>query len=183
MEHEKTDQEKFDEQVDKTGKVVLLSLGGFGIVAALMMSVIALIVSSNKTDTSAVSGGTTAAAGTTFRPASPATVSATIDHVTRGCHTLSVNGGTQSPTQTIRLAVGGNLRVQDNDVMPHQLMMVSGPQASFVGAAMTHMGAQSTVTFPSAGTYVLTTKAGEDYVKGIQTVGADNTLRIKVLVA
>ena len=97
--------------------------------------------------------------------------------------TLSVNGGTQSPTQTIRLAVGGNLRVQDNDVMPHQLMMVSGPQASFVGAAMTHMGAQSTVTFPSAGTYVLTTKAGEDYVKGIQTIGADNTLRIKVLVA
>ena len=94
----------------------------------------------------------------------------------------SVSAG-QSPTQTIRLAVGGNLRVQDNDVMPHQLMMVSGPQASFVGAAMTHMGAQSTVTFPSAGTYVLTTKAGEDYVKGIQTIGADNTLRIKVLVA
>jgi hypothetical protein len=47
---------------------------------------------------------------------------------------------------------------------------------------MGHMGARSTVTFSKPGTYSLTTKAGEDYAKGIQTVGPDNTLRITVVV-
>jgi hypothetical protein len=38
------------------------------------------------------------------------------------------------------------------------------------------------VTFPAAGTYVLSTKAGEDYMKGIKTIGEDNTLKIRVVV-
>ena len=44
------------------------------------------------------------------------------------------------------------------------------------------MGARSSVTFPTAGTYVLSTKAGEDYMKGVQTIGEDNTLHIRVVV-
>jgi hypothetical protein len=48
---------------------------------------------------------------------------------------------------------------------------------------MNHMGARSTVTFPTAGIYNLMTKGGEDYTKGIQTIGPDNTLRLKVVVA
>ena len=48
---------------------------------------------------------------------------------------------------------------------------------------MNHMGASSTIRFPAAGKYVLTTKAGEDYTKGITTIGPDNKLQIKVLVA
>ena len=98
-------------------------------------------------------------------------------------YSIAVNGGAPSPTQTIRMAVGCTLQVQDNDVMPHQLVLVSGPHAQLAGAAMDHMGASSTVTFPKAGTYVLTTKAGEDYTKGIKTIGADNKLQIKVLAA
>jgi hypothetical protein len=47
---------------------------------------------------------------------------------------------------------------------------------------MSHMGARSRVTFPAAGTFVLSTKAGEDYMKGIKTIGEDNTLRITVVV-
>ena len=47
---------------------------------------------------------------------------------------------------------------------------------------MDHMGARSTATFATPGTYSLTTKAGEDYTKGIQTIGPDNTLRLKVVV-
>ena len=180
MEPETTDQQKFDEQVNKTGKVVLLSLAGFGIFAALMMSIAALIVSANKTSTT-----TTVMRNSpmTSRATAPSSANAVIDHVTRGCHTLSVNGNAPSPTQTVRLAVGGSLHLQDNDVMPHRLMLVAGPQANLVGAAMNHMGAQSTVTFPTAGTYTLITKAGEDYTQGIKTIGADNTLKIKVLVA
>jgi hypothetical protein len=82
----------------------------------------------------------------------------------------------------VHLAVGGTLNLQDNDVMPHKLFRVSGPQPSFTGADMTRMGARSTVSFPAAGTYVLSTKAGEDYMRGIKTIGEDNTLKIRVVV-
>ena len=87
-----------------------------------------------------------------------------------------------APSATLHLTAGGVLHVQNNDVMPHQLVRVRGPQATFVAAAMTHMGARSSVTFPTPGTYSLTTKAGEDYMKGIHTTGQDNTLHIKVVV-
>jgi hypothetical protein len=82
----------------------------------------------------------------------------------------------------VHLAVGGTLNLQDNDVMPHKLFRVSGPKPAFIGADMSRMGARSSVTFPTAGTYVLSTKAGEDYMKGVQTIGEDNTLHIRVVV-
>jgi hypothetical protein len=114
----------------------------------------------------------------------PTSASIMIDHVTRGCHTLAVNGANpRAPSVTVHLAAGGILHVQNNDVMPHRLVRAREPRASFVAAAMSHMGARSSVTFPTPGTYSLTTKAGEDYMKGIHTIGPDNTLRIKVVVA
>lgn len=179
MKNENTDQQKFDEQVDRTGKVFLEIAAGVGVVAAVLLSLTALLVAANRTSTTTTMMGAAPAAAKT----APMMANAEISHVTRGCHTLSVNGGAQSPTQTIHLAPGGVLHVQDNDVMPHQLVLVSGPAASLAGGAMNHMGASSTVTFPAAGKYVLTTKAGEDYTKGITTIGPDNKLQIKVLVA
>jgi plastocyanin len=181
METTNSDQQRFDEQVNKTGKLVLQILAGVGIFAALLMSIVALIVSTDRTDSAPASSGASAAAKAP--QTAPTSASATIDHVTRGCHVLTVNHGAQTTSATIHLAAGGSLQVQDNDVMPHQIVRVAGPQAQFVGAAMRHMGARSTVTFPTPGTYSLTTKAGEDYMKGIQTLGPDNTLRIKVIVS
>jgi plastocyanin len=191
VENEETDQEKFDEQVNKTGKGFLEIAAGVGVVAALVMSLVALMVASNKSDSSArvvaaaPSGrldrlstvGRTLAAG-------PRSATIMIDHVTRGCHTLDVNGsGRLSPRATIHLAAGGVLHMQNNDVMPHALVLARGRQATLAGAAMGHMGAKSTVTFPAAGKYSLTTKAGNDYQKGVTTTGPDNTLRITVIVA
>jgi plastocyanin len=181
METEKTDQQTLDEQVNTTGKLVLQILAGVGIFAALLMSIVALIVSADRTDSSPASTGVAAVAKAP--QTAPTSAGVTIDHVTRGCHVLTVNHGAQTTSATIHLATGGILRVQDNDVMPHQIVRVAGPQAQFVGAAMKHMGARSTVTFPTPGTYSLTTKAGEDYMKGVQTLGPDNTLRIKVVVS
>ena len=71
----------------------------------------------------------------------------------------------------------------DNDVMSHTLVQVKGPKASSTGAKMTRIGASARLTFPSAGTYVFTTKVGEDYMKGVKTVGEDNVLRLVVKVA
>lgn len=183
MEPQTSDQERFDDEVTRVGRLIVQIAAGVGIVAALMLSTIALIRTTDRPPVASSMSGMQRAAAS--QPASPpARAEVVIEHVTRGCHAMLVNGQAQpTPTATIRLAPGGRLQVTDNDVMPHRLLETSGPAARFSGAAMGHMGAQSTVTFPRAGTYSLTTKAGEDYTKGITTIGADNTLRLKVVVA
>jgi hypothetical protein len=106
----------------------------------------------------------------------------TIKHQTRGCHSWSFDGKSWQATQTIKLVRGGALTVVDNDVMPHKLIQVSGPKASLTGTAMMHMGARAHIGFPAKGTYVFKTRAGEDYMKGIKTVGEDNVLKLVVTV-
>jgi hypothetical protein len=180
MDPESNDQQQFDAHVNRTGKFVLEIAAGVGVFAAIIMSIIALMQSTDSAKTTTIirTVGSTPATQTL-----PTSVSGTIEHVTKGCHTLNIQGMAQSsPTATVHLAVGGTLKLQDNDVMPHKLYSVSGPQPSFSNADMNRMGAQSTVTFPAAGTYVLSTKAGEDYTKGIKTIGEDNTLKIHVVV-
>lgn len=50
---------------------------------------------------------------------------------------------------------------------------------------MNHMSAQARVVFAKVGTYKFTTRAGEDYpaMKGMQTIGEDNVLRLTVVVS
>ena len=108
----------------------------------------------------------------------------TIRHQMRGCHTWSYNGNAFKAAQTIRLTRGSTITVVDNDVMSHQLIQKSGPEARFAGnRTMGHIGASSKVTFPKAGIYTFTTKAGEDYMKGVMTMGDDNVLTLKVVVS
>jgi len=45
------------------------------------------------------------------------------------------------------------------------------------------MGASARLTFSAKGKYVFTTRAGEDYMKGVKTIGADNVLRLVVTVS
>ena len=125
--------------------------------------------------------------------------SVTIRHEVRGCHAWSVNGGAFAASHSMTLARGGSITFTNNDVMPHKLIKSSGPSVQMrngntmpMGAGMhgkaapgvmNHMGATTTVVFTHAGTYVLTTKAGEDYMTGIKTVGEDNVLRLTVKVS
>ena len=48
---------------------------------------------------------------------------------------------------------------------------------------MKRMGAIAHVTFSAKGTYVFTTKPGEDYMTGVKTTGEDNVLKLVVKVA
>jgi plastocyanin len=108
-----------------------------------------------------------------------------IKHQTHGCHSWSVNGGTFGASRTARAEIGGLATFVNNDVMPHKLVLISGPAVKFVGnRAMNHMGASVKVSFTRAGTYRFTTKPGEDY-KGItlKTTGEDNVLRLTVTVS
>jgi len=58
-----------------------------------------------------------------------------------------------------------------------------GMRMSRVPRAMTHMGASTKVVFSKAGVYRFTTRAGEDYMSGMKTVGEDNVLRLRVTVS
>ena len=107
----------------------------------------------------------------------------TIRHQMRGCHAWSFDGGAYKASLKIKLARGTTLKVLDNDVMPHKLIQLAGPKARLVAPAMNHMSAQAKVIFAKKGTYTFKTRAGEDYMKGMKTVGADNVLRLTVVVS
>jgi plastocyanin len=130
--------------------------------------------------------------------AAPQTVSITIRHQMRGCHAWSVNGGPFAASHAIALARGGAIRFTNNDVMPHTLIRVSGPSVRMRNSStmpmgmgmhraappgvMNHMGATTTAFLTRAGTYVFKTRAGEDYMAGMRTIGEDNVLRLTVTV-
>jgi plastocyanin len=105
-----------------------------------------------------------------------------IRHQVHGCHAWSINGGPFKASQSIALKRGSRLTVTNNDVMPHKLVKVSGPALAFAPANLGHMGATVKITFTHAGVYRLTTKPGEDYMKGVETTGEDNVLRLTVTV-
>jgi plastocyanin len=107
-----------------------------------------------------------------------------IRHQVRGCHTWSVNGGAFKASQTVTLRRGTLLSVTNNDVMPHTLVLVSGPKLRIAPATLGHMGAVAKLTFTRPGVYHFVTKAGEDYpsMAGMKTVGEDNVLRLTVTV-
>jgi plastocyanin len=114
----------------------------------------------------------------------PSKATITIHHQTRGCHTWTLNSGKSHATLSTRLARGGSITIVNVDVMPHRIFLKSGPAVHFQSnPALRHMGASVKVTFSKAGTYQFKTKAGEDYMPGVKTVGEDNILRFTVTVA
>jgi len=114
----------------------------------------------------------------------PAKATITIRHQLQGCHTWSANGNAFRAAQTVSLARGGTITFVDNDVMPHKLVQTGGPAVRFLGSpAMRHMSASVKALFAKVGVYRFTTKAGEDYMSGVKTIGEDNVLRLTVVVS
>jgi hypothetical protein len=125
--------------------------------------------------------GAASAASTTASSAGHASL--LIRHQMRGCHSWSVNGGAYKVSQSITLRRGGWLTVTDNDIMSHKLVETSGPALRIAHPTLSHTGATLKVTFLKAGVYHFTTKAGEDYMAGMKTIGEDNVLRLTVVVS
>ena len=124
-----------------------------------------------------------AVVATSALAASPQHASVTIRHQMMGCHAWSVGNGPYTAHVATKLSAGGSITFTDNDVMSHQLIKKSGSAVVFSGShTMGHMGATLKVTFPHAGTYHFTTKPGEDYMKGVKTMGEDNVLTLTVTV-
>jgi hypothetical protein len=116
--------------------------------------------------------------------AAPGHASVVIQHAKRGCHVWSVNGAAFKASQTMTLRRGGTFVVINNDVMPHKLVLTSGPSVRFVRPMLGHMGMSTMVTLTHAGVYHFTTKAGEDYPGvNVKTIGEDNVLKLTVVVS
>jgi plastocyanin len=107
-----------------------------------------------------------------------------IQHQVRGCHAWSLDGGGLKVKQSVTLHRGGVLTLRNNDVMPHTLVLTSGPKVAIAHATLGKVGASLTVTFSKAGVYHFKTRAGEDYpsMSGLKTIGEDNVLRLTVVV-
>jgi len=126
-------------------------------------------------------------------------VSVTIRHQTKGCHAWSVNGGAYTAAHTLHAKRGTVLTIKNLDIMPHQLVQQAGPRLAFVNLRapahamglkgpykpgdMAKMGASTRLVLVKAGTYRFTTRGGEDYVKGVETIGEDNVLELTVVVS
>jgi plastocyanin len=133
--------------------------------------------------TSIVAAVVLGAALATAAVASATHAQITIRHQTSHCHAWALGQGPYAAHLNAALAVGGTITIKNNDVMSHRLIEKSGPSAVYSGSRlMSRIGATTKVTFPRAGTYVFTTKAGEDYTKGVKTTGEDNVLTLKVVV-
>ena len=115
--------------------------------------------------------------------AAPGSASVVIRHQTHGCHSWSVNGGPFNAKQSLKLRHGGSLTVTDDDVMSHTLVLTSGPALRIAHPKLAHPGASTKITFSKPGVYRFTTKAGDDYMSGVKTIGEDNVLRLTVVVS
>jgi hypothetical protein len=149
------------------------------LLAAVAAALVLAACGSSSSPTASTSGSPAKA------PAAPATTSLMITHIVKGCHTWAVGAGTPvAPSTTLHVAPSTTVVITNNDVMPQVLKRVSAAGAVLTTPAMNRPGAKSTVALPKQpGVYTFTTKAGEDYAKGIKTTGPDNTLRLKVIVA
>jgi len=109
-------------------------------------------------------------------------VNVTIRHQKVGCHSWAIANGAYKPTQSLTVKAGTSLTFINNDVMPHTLVQLSGPKVAMFGNFMHRVGAKAKLVLSKPGTYVFGTKVGEDYMKGVVTVGEDNVLRLIVTV-
>lgn len=121
-----------------------------------------------------------------FAVAAPAgahgTISITIRHQTVGCHAWAIGSGPFAASHTLRVDMGTMLTFKNNDVMPHTLVQLGGPAVKLRQARMAKMAARTTIFLGMPGRYVFGTKAGEDYYAGVKTKGADNVLKLVVIV-
>src|SRR4051812_29253816 len=81
-------------------------------------------------------GAATASALAASAGAAPPSVQIVIRHQMRGCHTWSVNNNVYGATQHLTVAPGTRFTVTDHDVMPHTLVLLSGPAVTLHGAFM-----------------------------------------------
>jgi hypothetical protein len=117
-----SDQEKFDEVVDRDSKIVLGILGGVAVLAALVMSTVALVQSSN---THSVTVTKTVAAASVASAAAPAAAAKPISLAVEGSSKKGPDGKIHDAyTKTefaVKVGQPTQLRIDNKDDVPHSI--------------------------------------------------------------
>jgi hypothetical protein len=105
-----------------------------------------------------------------------------IVHVVQGCHVWSTAKGQAGPATKVTLKRGTRLQIRVSCPMDFDFLQIAGPKLA-LGDPRTHTGTVRTIVFKKAGVYRLTAKNVQSSTEmGLQTLGADNTLRLTVVV-
>ena len=110
------------------------------------------------------------------------TVRLEIIHTFRGCHVWQ-SSHDLGAAGTLRLRRGDRITIRVSCPMDFRLSQRRGPRLS-LGDPVFHTGTQRTIVFARAGVYVLAgVNLQSSAEMGLQTLGADNALTLKVIVA
>lgn len=124
-ERERVDQQEFDEAVERNGKVILEILAGIGIVAALIMSMVALVQSGERHETTVTVAKTVAAAPGSATSSSAATTPQAVDVKVVGGAKRGPDGKKHDMfTKTDFSVKAGQplrLRIDNTDDVPHSI--------------------------------------------------------------
>jgi len=125
-------------------------------------------------------------------------VTINIRHQVVGCHSWAIGSGAYGAFKTLTVVPGTTITFTNHDLMPHALKELAGPRVTmrnlatpmmgmglkgpFAAGMMGHMASATRITLTKSGSYVFTTKPGEDYISGVKTKGEDNVLKLVVTV-
>lgn len=118
-----------------------------------------------------------------FAVAAPSkTVRLEIIHTFRGCHVWQSTHDLGA-AGTLRLRRGDRVTIRVSCPMDFRVTQRRGPKLA-LGDPVFHTGTQRTIVFRKAGIYVLAGANIQSSTEmGLQTLGADNTLTLKVVVS
>ncbi|MDX6527471.1 MAG: hypothetical protein QOI43_2982 [Gaiellales bacterium] len=114
-----TDQEQFDAAVQREGKIVLQVLGGLAILAALVMSTVALVLSGVKSDTTVVTTRAPVAAA----PSSPP-ISLSIAGSSKRGPDGKMHDAFTKTNFAVKVGKPTRLRINNTDDVPHSISSV-----------------------------------------------------------
>jgi hypothetical protein len=110
------------------------------------------------------------------------TASVSIVHTIRGCHIWALGAKQLGPTATITLKKGTKVKLRVTCPMDFDLRQIRGPKVR-LGPARFYAGTTRVIVFRKAGVYrFVGTNVQTSEEVGLQTLGADNTLRLKIRV-
>lgn len=111
------------------------------------------------------------------------TVQMAIVHFVRGCHVWGTSDSQPlGPSRTMTVVRGTRVQIRINCPMAFDFTQLAGPQLD-LGNPRSLPGTVRTIVFAKAGLYRLQAVNVQSSVEaGLQTLGADNTLRLTVRV-
>ena len=154
--------------------VVVLPASASGTAASVVSPVTRLLCGCNP---AAAAKSTVATVGARVR-----TVSMSIVHTVRGCHVWALGAKQLGPTATVTLKKGTKLKLRVTCPMDFDLRQVRGPKVR-LGPTRFYTGTTRVIVFKKAGVYRFVGKNIQTSEEvGLQTLGADNTLKLKIRV-